>query len=199
MTGVDVRAATWRTAYYSESEIEIAHRVACTNCKAAIGKPCTDYSWRGTGNAWVCTPHAERRESWRQEKYRLHRLNRARIDAWRASPEYAAMLERRATRLAAVEARRIQDAHLRAIRLHNPPRARSEHYGFVPPPRTRDADEPAVPHPYYPPWPRRTRYRRPMKVGPRFVHPEFWTVTRDGGMLHALSGGIRRGHGGETL
>jgi len=46
----------------------------------------------------------------------------------------------------------LTEAHLRALRLHHPPRSRSEAPAFVPPPRVKD--ETKVLHPIYAPYPR---------------------------------------------
>ena len=48
------------------------------------------------------------------------------------------------------DARRASWLALVAVRLHHPPRCRSEFVAFVPPHRWHDADEPRPAHPYYP-------------------------------------------------
>jgi len=193
MKGIVEPPDAWRKSYYSESEIETADTVACPFCKAKIGAPCMDYAWHRSGLR-VSRPHHQRYDAHRLEKDRLRRLNRARIDAWRASPEYAAMLARRERARANEEARRVQDAQMRAIRLHHPPRSRSEACGFVPPVRVHDDDEPLVIHPQYPIWKHRRR-ERSMKAARVYVHPEAWIVVREAGMVLALSAGLRRGSG----
>lgn len=184
MTYIVPTRENWRTAL-EPHYIRFIDGSRCPECGAPCGLPCM--GWRGSVMDYT---HESRRQSVFAIERRAAAEKRARLAAWRLSPEYAAILEARAERHRAQAARIAEIRALSVVRLHHPPRSLSECSAFVPPPRVRDADEPVVPHPMYAPIQIRPARRRV------FDHALTWPlalrlVSRDGGVLVAHECGRR--------
>ena len=141
-----------------------AMSVACPFCEARPGRPCHVFD-------------AEKGSFSRRETI-FDYVHTERVQALPEEPEWAEPTESF-----------LSESQLRAVRLHHPPRSKSEEVAFIPPPRAVE-DGPKVVHPYYAPicHRRADKAYAPLYAAP----PKVWTFLHGPFSFVAVSFGTRK-------